>query len=61
VDGRQRQLTATAMAGGSAAIDGAAVAINSGNGASGSGGGGKQAGFVTAQRKTLRLMDGASL
>jgi hypothetical protein len=40
------------MAGGSAAIDGAAVAINSGNGASGSGGGGKQAGFVTAQRKT---------
>jgi hypothetical protein len=37
VDGRQRQLTATAMAGGSAAIDGAAVAINSGNGASGSG------------------------
>ena len=46
------------MAGGSAAIDGAAVAINSGNGASGSGGGGKQAGFVhTAQRKTLRFMD----
>jgi len=36
VDGRQRQLT------GSAAIDGAAVAINSGNGASGSGGGGTQ-------------------
>jgi len=43
VDGRQRQLT------GSAAIDGAAVAINSGNGASGSGGGGKQAGFVFAE------------
>ena len=49
------------MAGGSAAIDGAAVAINSGNGASCSGGGGKQADFVAAQRKTLRFMDGASL
>jgi len=58
VDGRQRQLTATAMAGGSAVIGGVEVAINSSNGASGSGGGGKHVGFShTVQRKTLRFMD----
>ena len=60
MDGSQRQLTATAMAGGSVAIDGAAVAINSGNGASGSGGGGKQAGFVTGRDKRDRVSYGTT-
>ena len=46
------------MAGGSAAIDGVEVAINSSNGESGSGGGGKHVGFAhTVQCKTLRFMD----